>query len=103
MSNSEEALQPLRTLADRLSEIAESCDLEMQTFVFMPGIKGRPDTFQVGLIIRADAVMNEDEKEQKRIDAQFASMEAEFMLTENVDKKMNTLEADIDDWLNGHE
>lgn len=90
-----EALNPIRTLRKRLEEVAQSLDTEVEQFVFIPAAEDRPDLFQVVFFVKAEAVMSEAEKEQKKIDAQFADLEKQFATTE-LDKKVDDIKNNRD-------
>jgi hypothetical protein len=98
VSAKDDALKPIQNLQKRLQEVAKSLDLEVETFLYRPATGDMPDIFQVQLIIRAEAVMSEAEKDQKRIDAQFEEMEKALMQDDIAENKLPQIERDIQDW-----
>jgi len=95
MSNKEEALKPIKTLKQRLTEIAKELDVEIEQFIYVPESDSHPDLLQVVFFVTADAVLTADEKEQKAIDAKFSEIEQQFKQTP-VDKRVEEIKKNRD-------
>lgn len=96
--NKDEALTPVRKLRERLEDIAKSLNLEIETFAYLPGSGDYPDTFQVAAVIRAEAVMSEEELEQVETDKKFQSIERNLQLEHLFEERLPDIEKDIQDW-----
>lgn len=100
--NKDEALDPINKLIKRFEETVNSLDLDIQQVVVIPARDGNPAAIQAVLIIKADAVMSEAEKEQKRMDIQFKEIER-GLLEDSFDEKAKDIKKntrdDLKDWL----
>jgi hypothetical protein len=94
----DEVLNPIKVLQTRLKEIAKSLNLDVESFVYRPSDENHPDIFQVQLVIRAEAVMSDAEKEQRKVDDEFKLLEAEWAAEHNANNRMPAIEQDLEDW-----
>lgn len=75
MSKKDEAYKPFENIKARLEEVAASLGLECHNIAFTVGPHA---TLQVFWTLKADAVMTDAEKDQRRVDDEFARMMGGF-------------------------
>lgn len=92
----DEALQPLRNLHDRVVEAVASLGLTVERFVI--DLDG---TLHIIFGVSADAVLSDFEKEQRRIDAQFALIEAGIENDAIMEQKVKNIKQDVESFMNG--
>jgi len=96
--NRQTAFQPFDNLRQRAEEVAASLGLTIMKFVVEP-----PDHIHIIFGVEPDAVMSEYEKEQRKIDKEFAAMERQFEQDGIMETKAEIMKKDIASWLDEDE
>lgn len=76
---SDNPMDKLSTLAEKLAQVAEAAGLHLETVAFLPGQGGSPHLAQAILSIDPEvAFATPEEKEQNQFDDEFANLAAQF-------------------------
>lgn len=91
-------LEPLRILKNRLRDVAKSMGLELQQMPVIVGDDdGDPTLVTAMLVVTEQAMMTNDQIEQKKFDEQFASIAGSLSTVDP--EKMIPISKDIAEWL----
>lgn len=98
MNKREEAYKPFANLKKRLEEIAEALGLEVESMILFVN-----DEYLVNVVwsVKDEAVMTDAEKDQRRVDAEFAKMMGN--IADPFEAQAKSAKEDLARWLEGNE
>lgn len=105
-TNTPDPLIPIRKLLDRLQEEANNLGLNLAQAVIVPHAtgSGQPDMIQAVFAVKPEAVFDEQDIEQKGIDAEFEAIMGNFstdVAKDKLEEKKASAIEDLKSFLDG--